>query len=380
MDSNDPFELNRKAFKEERDKNVFVIMRYGPEKPFGEIESTIKNTLLLYGLKATLARDVALHEQLWDNVRLCMDHCCYAVVVFERILQPDYNPNVALELGYMLAKHIPCLILKEVSMPILQTDIIGRLYTPFASHNVKETVAPAIEAWLRTLGHSMVQETIRSETGVDPNQERTRRILSELSRTVSDLSMPTGSHVLRQAGSLSSFAISDNEKLGNDEDGEYKLLLLQEREMFRSFVANGAIVKIMISPDTLFARARNRAITQDFVRFNILPRYEQLIETIIENLKCSNFQIVYSDRLKYPNLLVIDERVAFLGDRRLYESGFPKTEINRDPTIVKREIRDFDTLFQECHGSQALKSGVLQRVQESMADVERLLNELPSEI
>lgn len=388
MDSSNPFELNRKAFKRESDKNVVVIMRYGPDKPFQEIESTIKDTLLLYGLKATLAKDVALHEQLWDNVRFCMDHCCYGVVVFERILQPDYNPNVALELGYMLAKGIPCLILKDVSMPRLQTDIIGHLYTPFDSHSVRETVAPAIEGWLRRLGHSTVVETIYS------NEERTRRILSELSRSTSDSSVPIGSHVLRQAGSLSSFAISDNENFSNDDGGEdYKLLLLHEREMFTTSVREGATVKIMISPDTLLARVRNRAITQEYVTFNILPRYEQLIETITANLESNNFQIVYSERLKYPNLLVIDERVAFLGDRRLHESGFPKTEINRDPVIIKREIKDFDTLFNDsvrlilrirtptadCLSSQALKSGVLQRLKESMADIERLHKELPSE-
>src|SRR3712207_4509606 len=113
MNDIDEFAVNQERFEKDKDENVFVIMRYSPESPFKEIEETIRNTLHQYGLKAVLAKDVAFHQELWENVQFCMRHSRYAVVVFERIQQPDFNPNVLLELGYMLALHKRCLILKE---------------------------------------------------------------------------------------------------------------------------------------------------------------------------------------------------------------------------------------------------------------------------
>src|SRR6185503_8693470 len=101
MDNTDPFASNQAAFEKDENRNVFVMMRYSSETPFAEIEEVIKETLQRYGLRAVLARDVAFHQELWNNVRFCMNHCRYAIVVFDRIQEPEFNPNVALELGYM---------------------------------------------------------------------------------------------------------------------------------------------------------------------------------------------------------------------------------------------------------------------------------------
>src|ERR1043165_8609615 len=174
MFPDDPLAHMRSTFEKDMDRNVFVIMRYAPTSPFVKIENTIKETLQRFGLKAVLARDVILHQQIWNHIRFCMEHSRYAIVVFENILQPDFNPNITLELGYMLALKRPCLILKDDSMDKLHTDIIGHLYTPFNVHKVKETVGGAIEKWLMRLGPNSVKpaETISADKPVEANKKR----------------------------------------------------------------------------------------------------------------------------------------------------------------------------------------------------------------
>ena len=395
MNDTDPFAINRGRFEKEENKNVFVIMRYGPDVPFKEIESTIKDTLQRYGLKAVLARDVAFYQQLWNTVRFCMTHSRYAIVVFERIQQPDFNPNVVLELGYMLAMQRPCLILKEQSLPTLSTDIIGHLYTPFDSHRVRETVGVAIEDWLKRLGHSSIKpaEIITADTLLEANKERTRVIITELSRIGSGPAIDRPDRIVRQAASLSSLAISEKEIPEGDEDEEYKELLLQERRRMEHLLEDGAIVRIIICPDIQLSRVRLGLFNRAFVESNILPRYEQLIKSLRKYLSASNLHIAFSHKLPHDNFLLVGESIALIGRKRLRERGFPQTTIVYDPAIIRDGAQDFDAQFHEVigvilkvddpkpedYGSEALKLKVIERLRESQREVKRFLGGLHSE-
>jgi hypothetical protein len=42
-----------------------------------------------------------------------MDACHFGVAVFEQVVETDYNPNVSLELGYMLAQDKRLLLLED---------------------------------------------------------------------------------------------------------------------------------------------------------------------------------------------------------------------------------------------------------------------------
>jgi len=85
-----------------------------------------------------------------------MTHSRYGIVVVENIDERSpkssyFNPNVAIELGYMLALKNRCLILKERAVRTLNTDILQFIYTPFDKFDVRDTVEAAISRWLENL-------------------------------------------------------------------------------------------------------------------------------------------------------------------------------------------------------------------------------------
>jgi hypothetical protein len=73
------------------------MMRYQSRSPFPEIEATIREALAAYSLTAVFARDLLVHGGLWENVCACMNSCHYGLAVFERLHEPEFNPNVACE-------------------------------------------------------------------------------------------------------------------------------------------------------------------------------------------------------------------------------------------------------------------------------------------
>ena len=337
----DPFENIRQEFSNSSNNNVFIIMRFGQDSQFLEIETSIKDTLNKFDLKGILAKDVQLHNLLWNNVQYCMDYSRYSIVVFERLRQPEFNPNVSLELGYMLALKRPCLLLKEKSMPVLPSDIVGHLYTPFNMFNIKESINQAVEKWLMSLGHHTIKpaEIFRDVTG------RTQRIVKELQNLLESENFEKSSIIIRQGASLSSFAISGKELHDFSNGNKYKNLLIKERDLLTAILRKGSIIRVIITPDTQIGRIKGGLVEKDFVIRNILTRYDQLVSLIKDHLDNPNFQIVFSHSLSHQNILILNEKILFNGRRRVQERGFPTTNCIFDQGIIKEEINEFDILF-----------------------------------
>lgn len=131
------------------DRNVFVMMRFRKTDQMASIHTAIRNTLLPLGFHAIRADDRDYTGELWTNVQVCMTGCNLGIAVFEDIDDRDFNPNVSLELGYMLARHKRCLILKERRLPTLPADVVHRLYKDFDMFKINETVAHQVDRWLR---------------------------------------------------------------------------------------------------------------------------------------------------------------------------------------------------------------------------------------
>lgn len=127
--------------------NVFIMMRYRSNDHFLTIERAIKNALLEYGLVARLAKDSAIVDDIWENITIYMKHCRFGIVIFEDIDEREFNPNISLELGYMYASGKRCLLLKEQRMPLLPTDICGRIYRNFDVLNLKQSIENQISEW-----------------------------------------------------------------------------------------------------------------------------------------------------------------------------------------------------------------------------------------
>ena len=74
--------------------------------------------------------------------------CGFGVAVFERIEAEEFNPNVSLEVGYMLALKKPVCLLKDKTLKTLHTDLVGKLYKEFDPQNPGKTIPDRISQWL----------------------------------------------------------------------------------------------------------------------------------------------------------------------------------------------------------------------------------------
>jgi phosphoserine phosphatase len=140
------------------DRNVFIMTPYRDTAAFRETITTVRETLKSVGLRAWLASDLSLEEQLWDNAKVFMAGCRAGIAIFT----PDeakgaasgsgevFNPNVAIEAGYMLALRKPVLILKDIGLPKLPTDFTSFLYRNFDLQHAADTVENEIRQWART--------------------------------------------------------------------------------------------------------------------------------------------------------------------------------------------------------------------------------------
>jgi hypothetical protein len=152
--TNYPLEITESLIKFSKDNphygnNAFIMMRFGETKGHEEMVEAIRSALYKYGINGLRADDKHYHDDLFPNVLTYLWGCSIGIAVFERLETEDFNPNVSLEVGYMraLGKHI-CL-LKDKTLKTLQTDLIGKLYTPFDPQDPGGSIPESLEKWLR---------------------------------------------------------------------------------------------------------------------------------------------------------------------------------------------------------------------------------------
>ena len=138
------------------EQNVFLMMRFRTAPQYEEIHRAIREGMGRYGLNVVRADDRDYTGDLWENVCLHMLGCRFGVAVFEEIDLREFNPNVALELGFMIAHGKRCLLLKDQRMPRMPTDIVGKLYKEFDSYNITATIGNAVDRWARDMGFPLV--------------------------------------------------------------------------------------------------------------------------------------------------------------------------------------------------------------------------------
>lgn len=148
------------------DRNVFVMMKFpdaaGTERwqldILENIYSAVKDELERHGLVARRAdkKTYAASKQLWDNLCIYMLGCRYGVAVLEDHVGDEFNPNVALEYGFMKGLGREVLLLKEQRFKHLRADLIGTIPKEFEiqpGHIVdKRSIHDAISNWLTDIG------------------------------------------------------------------------------------------------------------------------------------------------------------------------------------------------------------------------------------
>jgi hypothetical protein len=132
------------------ERNCFLVMPFSETKSHRQIADVLRRTMRANGFNLVRADDHAYSEDLLTNVQAYLHGCRFGIAVFERILSNDFNPNVSLEVGYLLALRKPICLLKERTLPRLPSDLVGRLYVEFDNQDIDGTLPPIIERWLRT--------------------------------------------------------------------------------------------------------------------------------------------------------------------------------------------------------------------------------------
>lgn len=77
--------------------------------------------------------------------------CKYGIALFKEVDDVAYNPNVGVEIGFMMAMRKRVLILKDRTLKKLPGDLIHRLYHEIDFTDVK-TVEREVNKWFDDLG------------------------------------------------------------------------------------------------------------------------------------------------------------------------------------------------------------------------------------
>src|ERR1039457_800504 len=144
-----------KRFREDypaSQKVAFIMMQFGKTKAHNAIVASLRNELGSHGIKAVRADHKEYHEDLFWNIMTYIYGCEFGIAIFERLEMDEFNPNIALEVGYMMALKKPILLLKDRTLKNLNTDLIGKLYKTFDPQAISGTLAPKARQWLKDKG------------------------------------------------------------------------------------------------------------------------------------------------------------------------------------------------------------------------------------
>lgn len=129
--------------------NCFLIMPFRETTIHQQIHRFLKVYLAEHGLTLLRADDRTYSEDVLGNIEAYLYGCRFAIAVHERVLSDDPNPNVALEIGYMLGLKKDVCLLKERTVKSLPSDLNGRLYVQFDSQNLETSLRENVGRWLK---------------------------------------------------------------------------------------------------------------------------------------------------------------------------------------------------------------------------------------
>lgn len=131
---------------------AFIIMQFGSTPAHNTMVKIVKDTLKKYNMVALRADDKQYLDDLFPNVKVYLHCCTFGIAIFERIIEDDFNPNVSLEIGYLLGMNKDVLLLKDKTLKSLPTDLTGKLYKEFDTQSIETTIPLQIEKWLKDKG------------------------------------------------------------------------------------------------------------------------------------------------------------------------------------------------------------------------------------
>ena len=153
MKPNEPAELSKSLakFREEHgdSQTAFLMMKFGKTSGHRRIVEAIGSVLGDLGIKALRADEREYDSDLYGNIRTYLHACTFGIAIFERLEGDEFNPNVSLEVGYMLALGKQVCLLKDKTLKGLHADLVGKLYRDFDTQDPEGSIPERLRSWLR---------------------------------------------------------------------------------------------------------------------------------------------------------------------------------------------------------------------------------------
>lgn len=130
-------------------KCAFLMMKFEDTPIQKELIEVLKSHLLEKGIHLLRADDKWYADELLPNIKTYMHGCSFGIALFDRVKTEYFNPNVSLEIGYMMALSKPVLLLKDNTMTSLPSDLVGNLYHEYDFQNPKGTIPLALDKWIK---------------------------------------------------------------------------------------------------------------------------------------------------------------------------------------------------------------------------------------
>lgn len=129
-------------------KNCFLIMPFTETDFHKSVHTELKKILSMLGLKLHRADDKEYTNDVFTNIETYIYGCKFGISIYERILSDSHNPNVTLEVGYLLGQKKEVCLLKEKTVQRLPSDLQGRLYVEFDAFNIGGSLEEKLHKWL----------------------------------------------------------------------------------------------------------------------------------------------------------------------------------------------------------------------------------------
>lgn len=126
----------------------FILMPFEKSEGYDIILKTIKNVLQENGCFGVRADDRIFHNDVLYNILTYLHGCDFGIALFDKSEITTFNPNVSLEVGFLLALNKPVFLLKDQNLPMLQSDLAGKLYFEFDPQDIEKTISPMLKKWL----------------------------------------------------------------------------------------------------------------------------------------------------------------------------------------------------------------------------------------
>lgn len=144
---NTPLKRFRKDFTIES-KTAFLMMKFEDTPIQLNLIKVIEDSFSDYGIKLLRADTKWYADDLLTNIRTYMHGCDFGVAIFDRVKTEYFNPNVSLEIGYMMAMEKNVMLLKDSTLNSLQTDLVGKLYHEYDFQRPETTLPIVLKKWL----------------------------------------------------------------------------------------------------------------------------------------------------------------------------------------------------------------------------------------